>query len=105
MISTKHYRSALLATGVLVQVVAHASDGEKAQPPDLEEVVVSSQRVGGVGDTTTKPVTALSADQLLNSTPSSVADALKSTPQFQTDPAARNTSADARGNPVGNYLD
>jgi outer membrane receptor protein involved in Fe transport len=26
-------------------------------------------------------------------------------PQFLTDPAVRNTSADARGNPVGNYLD
>jgi len=90
----------------LVQVVAHASDGESPpQPPNLEEMVVSGQRGGGIGDTTTKPVTALSADQLLNATPSSVADALKSTPQFQTDPAARNTSADARGNPVGNYLD
>ena len=106
MVTAKNYGSALLATCALVQVAAHAGDVETAQQqPGLEEVIVSSKRVADVGSTAAKPVTALSADQLLNTTPSSVADALKSTPQFQTDPAARNTAADARGNPVGNYLD
>ncbi|MEP7244485.1 MAG: TonB-dependent receptor [Gammaproteobacteria bacterium] len=106
MTSAKNYGSALLATCALVQVVAHASDAETAQEQSgLDQVIVSSQRVTGSGDTTLKPVTELSADTLLNTTPTSVADALKSTPQFLTDPASRNTAADARGNPVGNYLD
>ncbi|MDY6944072.1 MAG: TonB-dependent receptor [Pseudomonadota bacterium] len=105
MVSSKNCRSGLLVTCALVQVVAHAGEAEPGQQPNLEEVVVSSQRVGGSGDSALKPVTVLAADKLLNTTPSSVSDALKSTPQFQTDPAARNTSADARGNPVGNYLD
>jgi outer membrane receptor protein involved in Fe transport len=106
MISAKNCRSALLAACALVQVVAHAGDADTAQPQaGLEEVIVSSKRAAVNGDTAPKPVTVLSADQLLNTTPSSVSDALKSKPQFQTDPAARNTTADARGNPVGNYLD
>ncbi len=108
MTTAKNYRSAMLATCALVQVVARASDAEPAKPqpgPGLDEVVVSTKREAANGDTAPKPVTVLSADKLLNTTPSSVTDALKSTPQFLTDPAARNTTADARGNPVGNYLD
>ena len=105
MTTAKNYRSAMLATCAVVQVVARASDADTPQQLGQEEVIVSSRREAPNGDSAPKPVTVLSADKLLNTTPSSVADALKSTPQFLTDPAARNTTADARGNPVGNYLD
>ena len=106
MILAKKYRSVWLATGALIQAAAHASDADTVQPQQggLEEVVVSGSRVISNGDLAPTPVTILSADKLLNTTPSSVVDALKSMPQFLADPAVRNTTADARGNPVGNYL-
>ena len=102
----KKYGSALLATCTLVQGVAQASEAKAPQQPsELEEIVVSGSRVVANGDLAPTPVTVLSAEKLLATSPSSVVDALKSMPQFLADPASRNTTADARGNPVANYLD
>ncbi|MDY6944078.1 MAG: TonB-dependent receptor [Pseudomonadota bacterium] len=104
MISAKHFRPALLATCTLGQAVALASAAD-TEPQGLEEVVVSGSRVAANGDAAPTPVTVLAADKLLATTPTNVVDALKTMPQFLTDPATRNTTADARGNPVANYLD
>ena len=68
----------------------------------LQEVVVTGSRLVVDGSTSPTPLTALSADQLLITAPSTIADALAQVPQFRG--SQRPSSFVSAQNPAGAHL-
>jgi iron complex outermembrane receptor protein len=94
-----------LASGAVAQTKSSAgtaSDGSASG--DGPEVVVTGSRVVTNGNAAPTPVTVLPTAQLLQSTPSTISDALNKLPQFQAGPSTRNIT-NPTNNAIGNYLD
>ena len=80
-----------------------AAAAETAQT--TSDIVVTGSRLQANGNQAPTPVTVVSADQLLNATPSNIPDALNKLPQFQlsTGPGRVSPGVTSLTN-VGNYL-
>jgi outer membrane receptor protein involved in Fe transport len=76
---------------------------EPAAPGQVDEVVVTGSRVIKNGDDAPTPVTVQSAEQLLATTPTNIADGLNKLPQFAAQPSTRNIG-NALTNATGNFL-
>lgn len=93
-------RQALLSTSATIlglglslsvtAVTAHAQDGG----PAIEEIVVTGSRAVANGLKAPTPVTMVSSEQLINASPSNVADGLNKLPQFvgSSSPASQGVS-------------
>lgn len=105
--------AAQVATGQADSAPAHppmevvsdppAAPAETEQPGS--DIVVTGSRLQSNGNQAPTPVTVVLADQLLNSTPSNIPDALNKLPQFQlsTGPGRVSPGVTSLTN-VGNYL-
>jgi iron complex outermembrane receptor protein len=69
----------------------------------LEEIQVTGSRIITDGTQSPTPLTVVSADQLLSTTPSNLADALNKLPQFNGS-SSQSTIQNATGNATGNFL-
>jgi iron complex outermembrane receptor protein len=81
--------------------------GAHAQAPEaaaVEEIVVTGSRVIQNGNNSPTPVTVVSAQQLLQNTPSTVADALYKLPVFATTSAQTRNGGAANGNTSANGM-
>lgn len=99
----------LLMCGISVAAFAgqaHAQEADKADslsPAEVADIVVTGSRIVRNGDTLPTPVTVVSTDELLKTSPSSVSDGLKKLPAFAL---SRGTAiqGDSTDNFTGNYL-
>ncbi len=80
-----------------------ASAGGQATPESTETVVVTGSRVISDIANSPTPITAVSAEQLLTTTPSTIADGLNKLPIFQNSASSRNLSSGG-GNNSGDFL-
>src|SRR4051812_18203733 len=89
--------TSLLALSLALQgfaaVAAHAADEQQAQAPAVEEVVVTGSRLVASGFETPTPVTVISAQTLVQSMPSNIADALKQVPALGATLSANQTGS------------
>lgn len=103
-------RATFLVAGVsaiattTVQVHAQDADDSAAAGESLEAIVVTGSRVATNGNEAPTPVTVVTTEQLLETTPANISDAINRLPQFAAQPATRNIGS-AQGNSIGNYLD
>jgi outer membrane receptor protein involved in Fe transport len=90
----KNFRTAILLAGAsIVSLVAGQAMAQGA-PAAVEEVVVTGSRiVSSINATAPTPVTAVSTEQLLQTTPSNVPDALNKLPVFQGSSQPRRPGA------------
>src|SRR5690606_25585233 len=70
---------------------------------DVRDIVVTGSRVVSNGNLAPTPVTVLPTEQLLQTAPSNIPDALNRLPQFAAQVGVRNIG-NAGGNSTGNYL-
>jgi iron complex outermembrane recepter protein len=97
---------ALLASLFSAPVCAQAQPAPargQATPESTETVVVTGSRVISDIANSPTPITAVSTDQLLATTPSTVADGLNKLPIFQNSASSRNLSSGG-GNSSGDFL-
>jgi outer membrane cobalamin receptor len=97
---------ALLASLFSVPVCAQAqpaSAGRQAAPEATESVVVTGSRVISDIANSPTPVTAVSSEQLLTTTPTNMSDALNKLPIFQGSLSSRNLT-NAGSNGAGDFL-
>ncbi|HET6609642.1 MAG TPA: TonB-dependent receptor plug domain-containing protein, partial [Rhodopila sp.] len=81
---------------------AQAGGGQAAQGTPETIVVTGSRVISDIANSPT-PITAVSTDQLLATTPSTVADGLNKLPIFQNSASSRNLSSGG-GNSSGDFL-
>jgi outer membrane receptor protein involved in Fe transport len=111
MSKSKLYLLAGISVAALCQPAAAqqtASEQPQAEaqtetPATIEDIVVTGSRITSNGNALPTPVTVVSRDALLRTSPSSVSDALKKLPAFAL---SRGTAiqGDATDNATGNYL-
>jgi iron complex outermembrane receptor protein len=91
------------ALGTAVPALAQEAADPAADTSQDQEIVVTGSRILRTGDTLPTPVTVVTTDALLKTSPSSVSDALKKLPAFSLSrgPAIQG---DATDNFTGNYL-
>ena len=97
-----------MMSGVSLLSLACAAQAQTAPAADgsaVEEVVVTGSRVVQNGNNSPTPVTVVSTQQLLQSTPSTVADALYKLPVFAGLPAQTRNPGNSGGNSGANSLD
>lgn len=98
-------KSILLTSISVIALCApvYAQNATATSPNSVEQVVVTGTRILANGDSLPTPVTVVSTESLLATTPSSISDALKKLPEFANSrgPAIQG---DATDNAVGNYL-
>ena len=100
-----HVGSVSVVSMALIGLAATAFGQEQsstASADRLQEVVVTGSRLVVDGSTSPTPLTALSADQLLITAPSTIADALAQVPQFRG--SQRPSSFVSAQNPAGAHL-
>ena len=85
------------------QTASGAAGQQVAQAAPLETVVVTGSRVITEIANSPTPVTAVTADQLQDTTPSDISDALNKLPVFQNSTTQRNAGS-AAGNGGGDFL-
>ena len=86
------------------QQPAIAQTPAASAPTDsIEEIQVTGSRIITDGTQSPTPLTVVSADQLLSTTPSNLADALNKLPQFSGS-SGQQTIQNATGNATGNFL-
>ncbi len=97
--------ASLFSAPVCAQTVSAASSAsaQGTQTGSVETVVVTGSRV--ISDTANSPtpITAVSTDQLLSTTPTNLADGLNKLPIFQNSGSERNLSSGG-GNSSGDFL-
>lgn len=81
-----------------------AGDSAAAGEPIPDSIVVTGSRVATTGNEAPTPVTVVTTEQLLETTPANISDAINRLPQFSAQPSTRNIGS-AQGNSIGNYLD
>jgi iron complex outermembrane receptor protein len=91
----------LFSTPVCAQTAG--SGGQDAQNSSVESVVVTGSRVISDVANSPTPITAVSSDQLLTTTPSNIADGLNKLPIFQNSGSNRSLSSGG-GNSSGDFL-
>ena len=91
--------ASVLSMAAVAQAQAPAADANA-----VEEVVVTGSRVIQNGNNSPTPVTVVSTQQLLQNTPSTVADALYKLPVFATTSAQTRAGGAANGNTNANGL-
>jgi outer membrane receptor protein involved in Fe transport len=96
-------RSLTLASTSVVAMSASAYAQSDASATATETVVVTGSRVISDAANSPTPLTVVSADQLLNTTPSNIADGLNKLPVFQNSASERNAGS-AGGNSGGDFL-
>ena len=97
-------RVKLLLLGVSVLAFAsQARAAEQGAGDQVQEIVITGSRVIKNGDAAPTPVTVLSTDALLQTTPTNISDGLNKLPQFAAQPSTRNIG-NALTNATGNYL-
>ena len=85
------------------QTAAQPSAGGQGAPEGLETVVVTGSRVISDVANSPTPITAVSTNQLLTTTPTNLADGLNKLPIFQNSASERNLSSGG-GNNSGDFL-
>jgi outer membrane receptor protein involved in Fe transport len=97
----------LLALMMASPALAQTAPPAKAQPSELETVVVTGTRIHN-GFAAPTPVTVASAEQLLQTTPSNIPEALNKLPQFAGSTTSAGTGNGTGSGPPtvqgGNYL-
>jgi iron complex outermembrane receptor protein len=100
----KYLYAALLGSASLMVLASGAHAQTAAETAgEVEGVVVTGSRVVTNGNQAPTPVTVLAADQLLQTTPSNIPDALNRLPQFAGQTAQRNIQ-NAQSNATGSFL-
>jgi iron complex outermembrane receptor protein len=94
--------ASLFSAPVCAQTVA-AADGQGTQTASVEQVTVTGSRVISDIANSPTPVTAVSSDQLLTTTPTDIADGLNKLPIFQNSGSSRSLSSGG-GNSSGDFL-
>jgi iron complex outermembrane recepter protein len=100
---TRFYALASISAMALCQpAFAQDAAAEEAEAPQ-KEIVVTGSRLTSNGNSLPTPVTVVSTDDLLKTSPSSISDGLKKLPAFSL---SRGTAVqgDATDNATGNYL-
>ena len=82
---------------------AFAQDAPDTGSKPEQDIIVTGSRILKNGDTLPTPVTVVSTDTLLRTSPSSVSDGLKKLPSFANSRGPA-TQGDATDNAAGNYL-
>jgi outer membrane receptor protein involved in Fe transport len=95
--------ASLFSAPVCAQAQPAAAGGGQATPESTESVVVTGSRVISDAVNSPTPITAVSTDQLLATTPSTVADGLNKLPVFQNSGSNRTLSSGG-GNSSGDFL-
>jgi outer membrane receptor protein involved in Fe transport len=91
------------AAANLIEAAAYQAQPADADAPQVEKVVVTGSRVISDIANSPTPITAVSTEQLRNTTPSNIPDALNKLPAFLGSQSAR-TSGNAGSNNAGNVL-
>src|SRR5690606_5953733 len=95
--------AALLGGVSAIALGATAQAQSTSDVAEIESVVVTGSRVVTDGNQAPTPVTVLAAEQLLQTTPSNIPDALNRLPQFAGQTAQRNIQ-NAQSNATGSFL-
>ena len=103
-VNTKSKLMAAMLSGASVMSLAWAAQAQEAPAASVEEIVVTGSRVIQNGNNSPTPVTVVSTQQLLQSTPSTVADALYKLPVFAGLPAQTRNPGNSGGNSGANSL-
>ncbi|HEY4076588.1 MAG TPA: TonB-dependent receptor [Rhizomicrobium sp.] len=94
----------LLGTTSLLGISqVHAQPADASAPQNVEAVVVTGSRVISDIANSPTPITAVTSQQLLATTPSNLSDALNKLPVFQNSATQRNAGS-AAGNAGGDFL-
>ncbi len=101
---TKSKLLAAMLCGTSVLSLAWGAHAQNA-PASVEEVVVTGSRVIQNGNNSPTPVTVVSTQQLVTTTPSTIADALFKLPVFAGNSAATRNPGSGGGNSGANSLD
>jgi iron complex outermembrane receptor protein len=94
---------ALLAGLFSAPVCAQTAPGSSGAPEGVETVVVTGSRVISDVANSPTPITAVSTDQLLTTTPTNMSDALNKLPIFQNSSSSRSLT-NAGSNGAGDFL-
>jgi outer membrane receptor protein involved in Fe transport len=104
MFGTRFSRSlALASASILAMSGAAFAQATDASDNSVEQVVVTGSRVISDVANSPTPVTIVSTQQLLSTTPSNIADGLNKLPVFQNSSSEANRSSGG-GNSSGNFL-
>jgi outer membrane receptor protein involved in Fe transport len=95
--------AALLGGASAIAISSAAYAQTQPDAADVEGVVVTGSRIVTNGNQAPTPVTVLATDQLLQTTPSNIPDALNRLPQFAAQTAQRNIQ-NAQSNATGSFL-
>ena len=97
-------KTALLCAASLATLASAANAQSQSGTEAVEQVVVTGSRVISDAANSPTPLTEISKDQLLATTPSNIPDALNTLPVFQGSSGLRNATANASTNAGGNVL-
>jgi len=95
--------ASLFSAPVCAQAQPAQAGGQATQTASVEQVTVTGSRVISDVANSPTPITAVSSDQLLTTTPTNVADGLNKLPVFQNSNSSRNLSSGG-GNSSGDFL-